>query len=179
MTATVFDVATGHKLLTVGGGITLNEVSFTPDSRTVAAVIGEITGGKVVLYDTTTWHHRTLLLSYLPNAVAFVDGGARFVTVSYLAHGRVDLWDTATLQSVGESLTITTDDNYSAKANPRGTKVVLGSYGEFIPVLDVDPHDWQRTACRLAGRNLTRTESAQYLPWQSYRKTCPQWPAGR
>ena len=179
LTATVYDVATGHKLLTVGGDNTLNEVSFTPDSRTVAAVIDDITGGKVVLYDTTTWHHRTLLLSYIPLALAFVDGGTRFVTAGILHDGRVDLWDTATLQPVGESLTIATDDNYSVIANPRGTKVVLGSYGDITPVLDVDPHDWQRTACRLAGRNLTRTESAEYLPGQAYRKTCPQWPAGR
>ena len=55
----------------------------------------------------------------------------------------------------------------------------IGSYSGITTVLDVDPHSWQRTACRLAGRNLTRTEWAQYVPGQAYRKTCPHWPAGR
>jgi WD40 repeat protein len=177
VTATVFDVATGKKLLTTGGGTDLNGVGFTPDSRTLAIGIFEINGGKVLLYDTATWRHRTLILPYGPNGLAFVDGGARFVTSSFEVGGRVDLWDTATLQPVGEPLSITTADGYSAVANPRGTKVVFGSWQGVTPVLDVDPHSWQRTACRIAGRNLTRAEWAQYLPGQTYRATCPQWPA--
>ena len=177
-TATVFDVATGKKLQTIGGGTGLTEVTFTPDSRTLAAGISELNGGKVVLYDTRTWHSRTLVLPYAANGLAFVDGGARFVTSTYMIGGRVDLWDTATLQPVGESLTISTADSYSAAADPRGTKVVFGSFQGVTPVLDVDPHSWERTACRVVGRNLTRAEWARYLPGQAYRKTCPQWRAG-
>ena len=93
----------------------------------------------MVLYDTTTWHHRTLTLPYVPNGLAFVDGGARFVTPSYLASGRVDLWDTATLQPVGEPLTLTTADNSRPSPTRRGTKVVFGSSSGVTPVLDVDP----------------------------------------
>ena len=39
--ATVFDVATGHKVLDFGGGATLPGVSFTPDSAILAAAIGQ------------------------------------------------------------------------------------------------------------------------------------------
>src|SRR5207245_10772856 len=138
-----------------------------PDRRTLAAGIGEVNGvGTAVLYATTTWHRRTLILPYGPTGIAFVDGGARFVTLSILAGGRVDLWDTATLQPVGEPMTLTTGDNYSAAANGRGTKVVFGSFQGVTPVLDVSPSSWQRTACRLAGRNLTRAEWNQYFAGQ-------------
>ena len=177
-TATVLDAATGKKLFSFGGGRNLSEISFSPDSRTLAAGIAEINGGKVVLYDTTSWHVRTLTLPYVANGVAFVDGGARFVTSSYLFNGRVDLWDTATLQPVGEHFTLTTADNFSAIANALGTKVAFGSFNGLTHVLDVSPSSWQRTACRLAGRNLTRAEWAQYFPGQAYRSTCARWPAG-
>jgi WD40 repeat protein len=176
---TVFDVATGRKLLRFGGRYTLGDVSFTPDGRSMAATIGEFNGsGTVVLYDTKTWHHRTLTLNYGPNGIAFVDGGNRFVTLSFQVGGRVDLWDTATLQPVGEPLTLTTDDNFSAIADRPGTKVVFGSFQGVTPVLDVSPTSWQRTACRLAGRNLTHAEWAQYFQGQAYRRTCARWPAG-
>jgi hypothetical protein len=121
-----------------------------------------------------------LILPYSPGGIAFINGGTRFVTPSILpAIGRIDLWDTATLQPVGEPLTAPTTESLFSNADPRGTKIAIGSYSGITTVLDVDPHDWQRTACRLAGRNLTRTEWARYLTGQAYRKTCPQWPAGR
>ena len=41
------------------------------------------------------------------------------------------------------------------------------------------PAQWQRAACTLAGRNLTRAEFLTYLPnGGSYHKTCPRWPSG-
>jgi WD40 repeat protein len=180
--ATVFDVATGRKLLDFGGGATLPQVSFTPDSAILAAVIGQFNStGEVALWDTTTWHRRaTLTLPYSPGGIAFINDGTRFVTPSILpAIGRIDLWDTATLQPVGEPLTAPTTESLFSNADPRGTKIAIGSYSGITTVLDVDPRSWERAACRLAGRNLTRTEWKQYVPGQSYRRTCPQWPAGR
>ena len=134
----------------------------------------------MVLWDTTTWHRRaTLTLPYSPAGLAFINGGARFATPSILpAIGRIDLWDTATLQPVGEPLTAPTTENSSPSPTRAARRSSIGSYSGITTVLDVDPRSWQRTACRLAGRNLTRTEWAQYLPGQAYRKTCPQWPAG-
>ena len=178
--ATVFDIATGHKVLGFAGA-TLPQVSFTPDSTILAAAIGQFNvTGKVVLWDTATWHRRaTLTLPYSPAGVAFINGGTRFATPSILpAVGSIDLWDTATLQPVGEPLTAPTTESIFAFADARGTKIAIGSYSGITTVLDVDPRSWQRTACRLAGRNLTRTEWKQYAPGQAYRKTCPHWPAG-
>ena len=35
---------------------------------------------------------------------------------------------------------------------------------------------WRSRLCRLAGRNLTTEEWAQFLPGEPYRKTCPGVP---
>ncbi len=45
-------------------------------------------------------------------------------------------------------------------------------------VWDVAPDHWDATACRIAGRNLTRAEWNQYLPGRPYQATCPTRPAG-
>ena len=42
----------------------------------------------------------------------------------------------------------------------------------------LEPAGLARAACRLAGRNLTRAEWATYMGGESYRRTCPQYPAG-
>jgi hypothetical protein len=41
---------------------------------------------------------------------------------------------------------------------------------------EMDPDEWQNTACFAAGRNLTHVEWAEYLGDEPYRATCPQWP---
>ena len=37
---------------------------------------------------------------------------------------------------------------------------------------NLDPASWERTACALAGRDLTESEWATYLPDEPYRRTC-------
>ena len=43
---------------------------------------------------------------------------------------------------------------------------------------DVDPALWQKRACAIVGRNLSREEWKLYLPAGTpYRATCPEWSA--
>ena len=116
----------------------------------------------------------------------FFNGGERFATASLTTpqggsgtNAWVDLWDTATLQPVGERLNLPTPDAFLARANANGTKITVGSYDGNVVVVDVDPNSWQRTACRIAGRNLTRAEWTQYLPGRPYHATCTRWPDNR
>ncbi len=44
---------------------------------------------------------------------------------------------------------------------------------------DPRPDTWEAHACRVAGRNLTRSEWADLFPGERYRTTCPRYPAGR
>jgi hypothetical protein len=42
----------------------------------------------------------------------------------------------------------------------------------------LDAGELAAAACQLAGRNMTNAEWATYLPDESYRRTCPDYPAG-
>jgi hypothetical protein len=42
----------------------------------------------------------------------------------------------------------------------------------------IDPASWPRTACTVAGRNLTKAEWNRYLPGEKYRRTCAEFGAG-
>jgi hypothetical protein len=53
-----------------------------------------------------------------------------------------------------------------------------GNDGTVI-LWDVDIESWEERACRIANRNLTLLEWAQYLEDEPYRKTCPNVPEGR
>jgi len=104
----------------------------------------------------------------------------------------VRLFDFATGVQLGEPLPIgpipadpaTQGDYFQvagyAASNPDGTRFITAPAGpgESVVLWDVNLADWEAMACRIAGRNLSRTEWDQYLPGQPYRVTCPQWPAG-
>lgn len=42
----------------------------------------------------------------------------------------------------------------------------------------LDPKELAGAACRAAGRNMTRTQWATYMPDAGYRQSCPDYPAG-
>jgi WD40 repeat protein len=188
----IFDASSGKLVRTIqpdAGAV--RSVAFSPDSQTLAAVVWD-TGsstGRVILYDVATGRPRgTLFLPYISNSVAFVAGGRWLATsefnLSFLTNGiplgRVDLWDTATLLAIGEPFRIPGDASQLATDHPGGYRIATSTgWPTGTPtVLDLDPSNWQTTACRLAGRNLTRAEWAQYIPELPYQTTCPQWPAG-
>jgi hypothetical protein len=94
----------------------------------------------------------------------------------------------ATLQPIGDPLPAGALSGQLAgggwgwllEATPDGKRFLTQEVGPTLgPVLwDADPADWAATACRIAGRNLTRAEWDQYFHGRPYRVTCPQWPPG-
>ena len=86
------------------------------------------------------------------------------------------LFDAATLQPVG--VPIPAGQILETPSFTADGKQLIGN-GLFDSVeWDVDPASWQAKACLAGGRNLTRAEWAEHLPGESYRVSCPQWPAG-
>jgi hypothetical protein len=144
---------------------------------------------QVVMRDVATGAPRaTLSLPYGPAAggLAFVRGGAWLVTTEYAgtagnppASTRVDLWDTATLQPIGDPVTVPTD---AAFLWPNSSGDKLGSGADFnngLPLVwNMDLATWEAKACQVAGRNLSQSEWKQYRAGHPYRMTCSQWSAG-
>ncbi len=179
-------------LHTLTAGQTNGAPVFSSDSKTVATLQGSnTTDASVILWDVATGHQRSTLpvpYPYLGSA-AFVNGDSWLVTTEFaLAQGvtadlvtsRVDVWDVATREQVGESLMVKGDANYVEVDHPGGSRLLSGT---TVPtgtdmVWDFDPAHWASTACGVAGRNLTEAEWQQFLPDRPYQLTCPQWPAG-
>jgi WD40 repeat protein len=157
-------------------------VAFTPDATAIAT---SVVDDRVIFWDTRTGSQgATLSTPYPPIGLAYVSGGTRLVTTRPLVDpigtvGRVDVWDTASLQPVGDPVSVPGGANLVDTDRPGGQRFVTGSnLGNETLVWDVDPAHWELTACRIVGRNLTAAEWRQYLPGRSYQVTCPTWPAG-
>jgi WD40 repeat protein len=151
--------------------------AFSPDGRHLVTVD---LGGDLTLRDPETFTPIRVFQGESGAAnpftwlnLAFSDDGRYLVS----AHdGRGRLWDVEHGTLVGGPV-----DSLEATA----PSAVPGAHAGFVTAAPrsvqywrFDPDSWPATACRLAGRNLTRAEWEQFGPRdQPYHATCPQWPA--
>ncbi len=169
--AEIWNVVNGSMIASLSGDTAVDQnfsVALSPDGRTLAA--GGF--GRVIrLWDVRT---RTLVreldqggngaftLEFSP------DGGTLAVSAFEPA---ASLWDVATGSQIGPSLA----------AGDRRTRIDLSSDGRQLleihgngqgAIWDVDPESWNRRACRLANRMLTRGEWKEFLPGRPYEPAC-------
>ena len=57
-------------------------------------------------------------------------------------------------------------------AKGQGDGLVVDDRGHAF-TWPASPATWERRACAIAGRNLTRQEWAQFIPGQNYTNACP------
>jgi DNA-binding SARP family transcriptional activator/class 3 adenylate cyclase/WD40 repeat protein len=189
-TIPLLDAGSGRTLRSVPTGGVFSTAAFSPDSKTLAVffVASAGQGGQLVMRDVATGAARaTQSLPYIAadRGVAFVRGGAWLVTTEQaipensLASTRVDLWDAATLQPIGDPLTVPPDAAFLSP-NRGGDKLGTGADEDNrLPLVwNMNPASWEVTACQIAGRNLSHAEWNEYLAGRPYRKTCRHWPAG-
>lgn len=90
----------------------------------------------------------------------------------------IALFDATTLLPIGAPIP-TGDVSWSRPTfSADGRQVIVNDLFNRPVAWDLDPDSWERAACRAAGRNLTRTEFAEYLGVDlPYRATCTEWPA--
>ena len=84
----------------------------------------------------------------------------------------LSLFDAETLEPIGEPLSaVRRSESFFTDDGD-----LLADSRSGVSAWELDPDEWQATACRTAGRNLTRAEWAEYLGDETYRATCPEWP---
>lgn len=154
-------------------------LAFSPDSTTIAIGFGTIASGFVEFLDTADGAVRRHLNTTSVGGVAFLRDGDLVMTTSDTGdQSSVQLWDATTTASIGEPATQAHGAGILARS-PDGMSAVAGSDRGIAQVWHVDLSEWKATACRIAGRNLTRAEWERYLPGEPYRASCAQWPPGR
>jgi WD40 repeat protein/class 3 adenylate cyclase len=179
---TVFDAATGRRLSVLRTPNGANgQVTFSPDGRTVAATGRAGTAWSVDLFDVATGHRRaSLAVPPLTFSVAYGRGGTRIATItndrlptpSDPGASSLRLWDTATLQQVGNALSLPVTIEAARIVGTRnGERLVNGGIDSAV-VWDIGPSSWERLACRIANRSLTRAEWDRYLPGRPYDPAC-------
>ncbi len=105
-------------------------------------------------------------------AITFDPTGQRVATTS-TQDGNVKLFATSTLEQEGTTLNTDHDAAASATFAPHGDSLlVVNNLGDGF-ILPTSPSAWERQACAVAGRNLTRQEWDLFVPGQSYARTCP------
>jgi WD40 repeat protein/class 3 adenylate cyclase len=184
---TVFDTATGRPvavLRTPKGwiGNFFAPATFSPDGGTVAATVRAGTAWSVDFFDAATGRRRArMAVPAVTTSVAYGRGGTRIATTGITrlptpsdpGASFVRLWDTASLQPVGDPLPIPGTGAFDPRvvATPDGGRLVQGGSRAAV-VLDLDPSRWEDMACRIANRSLTRAEWGRYLPGRAYDPAC-------
>lgn len=164
-------------------------LAFSPDSRLLGSGSDDL---RVRLWDVATRKQIGLPLqghSAPVRAVAFSPDGKLLASGGF--DGTLVLWDVATAHVLGDPITVPEADPLLASSppvlslafNPDGT--TLASGGDVaIHLWETNVELWKSRACRIANRNLTRAEWAQYFDHSpdtydsdyAARPTCPGLP---
>jgi WD40 repeat protein/DNA-binding SARP family transcriptional activator len=148
---------------------------FSPDGQRVAISFFDRVG--VLDVETGDWvrapvdGHEAAVRS-----VAYAPDGS--ILASGSRDGRVGLWDGRTGALLGTILPGGPQTETMVEFLPDGHTVLISSANGALYTWDTRLQPWVDHACAVAGRNLTQDEWRDAFGDRSYRRTCPQYPAG-
>jgi WD40 repeat protein len=155
-------------------------VAFNPDGKMLASGSLDRT---IILWDVATRQPIGQPLTASTDiegevvSVAFSPDGKTLASGSY--DKTIILWDVAIRQPIGQPLTGHTEFVLSVAFSPDGKTLASSSNDGIIILWDLDLQSWIAKTCQRVGRNFTQVEWQKYFIGESYRLTCPQWPAGK
>lgn len=168
----VLDPTTGQVLrqLSDPGEDTIS-LAFARDGTLAAGTLA----GTVELWNVRTGQREAppLVAATAPiTDISFDPAGTRFATTGG-QDGAVKLWFTSTLQQEGPALTTDPGSTSASAFEPGGAGLVAfdGVGGAFTWPTSLAA--WERHACAVAARNLTRQEWARFVPELPYSTVCP------
>jgi WD40 repeat protein/class 3 adenylate cyclase len=169
-TIEVWDARSGAELFSPRVDGHAASIAFSPDGRLLGAGTED---GKVVLWDV---RDRTRLGSPIQVAAAAVD------PISFSPDGRLfvasagdqtaTLWDLGSRKRLGNAFPIEQGSIPVARFAPSGDLVIDNLTDTALWPTNL--RTWERFACQVAGRDLTRAEWSDLLPGRPYRRVCSQ-----
>jgi len=176
----LYDAKSGRATRTLqlegGGGFLFSTAAFSRDGTLATGTWA----GIVQLWNPSTGKevgHPTLVAAAPVAGLAFDPTGKTFATAGG-QDGYAKLWATDTQQQYGATF-VGQPDWGNVAFTPDGSKLVVAfrdQGGGFVWPTSVEA--WERHACAVAGRNLTREEWSRFVTGRSYSETCPEFPAG-
>jgi WD40 repeat protein len=141
---------------------------FSADGRSL--IYGDREGG-VWTFDTRTWKPRGRPLpGPVPLVAADLSPDGRLLAITSV-DGTARLWDVASRRPIGGTLAGRSGDVVGAGFVHAGRELaVMHDRGGYV--WDVRPSSWERHACAVAGRTLTRAEWEDALPQREYAPAC-------
>jgi WD40 repeat protein/DNA-binding SARP family transcriptional activator len=150
------------------------QLKFSPDGSLLAA---GGTNGLLTLIDPAARRTVSTPLRGVDGPVlslAFSPDSSRLVTSS--TDGTVQVWDVSTHQRLARVTPGAPGHWVYAWFDHDGATIVAADDRGGIWSIPAEPDEWERRACDIAGRNLTRDEWEQLLPNHSYHATCSTHP---
>jgi WD40 repeat protein len=148
-------------------------VAMSPKGHLLASGNGD---GTVVFWRTTDWKHVGTIQAATDGIVtmAFDPTGHQLVVRSGSA---TTLWDISSGRQLGNALdTIFAWGTATFIGSGASTSVLATmGYGQAF-VYPATAAGWERQACAVAGRNLTKAEWERYVGNAPVQKTCPEFP---
>jgi WD40 repeat protein len=166
----IVDAVTHRRRTLPGTGTVTDLARFTPDGRFIVAGSWK---GWARLWSTRTWK---------PASRAFTGHAGRVEWQSTSPDGRtlatggpdgtIRLWDLRTQQPLGAPLPALPNHYAIPQFDPEGAYLFAITDAGRAYRWDVRPSSWERHACDVAGRTLTRAEWNDVLPGRDYAPAC-------
>jgi WD40 repeat protein/class 3 adenylate cyclase len=153
---------------TLGG---IGPLAFAPDGQLATGSHA----GTVQLWNPRTGREigRATQVAAAPVAsIAFAPDSQTFVTTGG-SDGVAKIWSAGTLQQLGADLPGTAGTWMRAAYTADGKSIVVASRSGRGWLWPATTAAWERQACRVAGRNLTREEWSRFVGNRSYANVCP------
>jgi WD40 repeat protein len=168
-TIEVWDARSGAKLYTPKLKGHATAIAFSPDGLLLAA--GTEDGSVVLLNARTGTQLESLQVGTgAIDPVSFSPDGRLFVATS--SDQTSTLWDVESRKRLGTSFAVETGSIPVVRFAPNGD-LVIDNLADTA-VWPTGLRAWERFACDVAGRDLTRGEWSQLLPNRPYRSICAQ-----